>query len=135
MRRLLAALVLACLGILIPAGGTSLRLCLLEGRIVPHHNQAAQAALPATSTKCCDDCRDEPASPQPCCLDLKELPDATAPPVHPELPAVAVMDLELLHWIAPPAPAIETAIRTAATEVRGPTPPALRRAMISVWRL
>ena len=69
MRRAIAALLLACLGVLFPLAATPVRLCLLEQRVlVPGVSECG-----LTKSKCCPDCGDHHEE-KPCCVDLEDLP-------------------------------------------------------------
>ena len=84
MRRLIALLLLACLGMMIPLAGSPLRLCLLENRLLVGGSQCA-----GEKDLCCPDCGDH--HEDPCCVQLEELPDAPVPGIPDELPAPPVI--------------------------------------------
>jgi len=130
MRRAIAALLLACLGILVPLAATPVRLCLLEHRVlVPG---ASECGL--KKSKCCPDCGDH-HDEKPCCVDLEDLPDAP-PPSFPEgLPAIVAIDLPPTVFDLPPVVLVEDSIFEAAVPIRGPDTPSVRRALLEVWRL
>ena len=133
MRRVLAAFLTVCLGILIPVAASPMRICFLDDSVL----------LPGFSTygetsthkdKCCPDCggTDEGDS---CCLDLKRLPDAelhTGPVV---LPALVCCELDA-RIAVPRCPVtwVESA-HLPATPIRGPDSPGSRRALLSIWTI
>jgi hypothetical protein len=129
MRRAIAALLLVCLGILVPLAATPVRLCLLEQRLlVPG---AMECGLKESA--CCPDCGDH--HEEPCCLDLEDLPDAPAPSFPQGLPAIAAIDLPAPVFVLPPAVLVEDSGFEAAVPIRGPDSPAAWRARLEVWRL
>jgi len=126
MRKVVAMLLLICVGIMIPASASPARICFLEFGL-----KSCQA-----ESKCCPDCNRDSGLPDPCCMDLEELPDAPAPQLPVELPAAAGADV----------PASFCAARRVLTEhywersfvskpIRGPTSPAAYRAVLGIWRL
>ena len=123
---MLAALLLFCVGILIPASASHVRICFLEFGL-----NSFQA-----DSKCCPDCNQGTEQPDPCCHDLEELPDAPAPQLPLELPAAVVTD-------APtdlcPAPLLIAWFSRSdfhvLVPIRGPTSPAAYRAVLGIWRL
>jgi hypothetical protein len=128
MRRLIALLLLACLGMMIPLAGSPLRLCLLENRLL-----AGGSECGAEKDPCCPDCGDH--HEDPCCVQLEDLPDAPVPGIPDELPAPPVMDLPASAFITP-APLIRGgSVHLAATPIRGPDTPSAHRALLGVWRL
>jgi hypothetical protein len=129
MRRAIAALLLACLGILIPLAATPVRLCLLEHRLlVP-----GGSGCGAEKSPCCPDCGDH--HEVPCCVDLEDLPDAPAPAAPEGLPVIAAVDLPESLFRAPPAVLVASSSFEAAVPIRGPDSPAAWRALLEVWRL
>jgi hypothetical protein len=129
MRRAIAALLLVCLGVMVPLAATPVRLCLLEQRLlVPG---AAECGLKKSA--CCPDCGDHHESP--CCVDLEDLPDAPAPTFPEGLPAIAAIDLPAPVFVLPPVVLVEDSIYETAVPIRGPDSPAAWRARLEVWRL
>jgi hypothetical protein len=125
VRQTLAAVLLFCVGILIPASASPVRFCLLEFTL---------NFSPADS-KCCSDCNKGTELPDPCCIDLEEMPDSTAPQVPVELPPLIVTEvpekwcpIDVVTWMS------EVDFH-AATPIRGPTSPAAYRAVLGIWRL
>jgi hypothetical protein len=116
---------LFCVGIQLPASASPVRICFLE---------FALNSSPADS-KCCPDCNRGTEPPDPCCLDLEELPDSGAPQLPVELPPAAVAD------VPPGICAIHAVTWTSrecfvvSTPIRGPTSPAAYRAVLGIWRL
>lgn len=125
MRRLLAALLLVCVGILIPAGATPVRFCFLELGL----NSAQE------ESKCCPDCNQDTKRPDPCCLDLEELPDARAPQLPRELPPAVVVDAPSMLCPSPVMTVIHRDSFFESKPIRGPTSPAAYRAVLGIWRL
>ena len=129
MRRVIAALLLACLGMMVPLAATPVRLCLLEHRLL----MPVSSECEAKKSKCCPDCGDH--HEEPCCVDLEDLPDAP-PPSFPEgLPAIAAIDLPEPVFVLPPVVLVDDSIFEAAVPIRGPDSPSVRRALLEVWRL
>jgi hypothetical protein len=128
MKRVIAAILLACLGMMIPLAGSPLRLCLLENRLLVGGSECGMEKEP-----CCPDCGDPHENP--CCVELEELPDAPAPVVPDDLPAPPVMDLPEPAFAAPPPARAACLTHPAATPIRGPDTPAAHRAWLGVWRL
>ena len=129
MRRAIAALLLACLGMMVPLAAVSVRLCLLEQRLlVP-----GVSGCGVKKSACCPDCDGHREAP--CCVDLEELPDAPAPSVPEGLPAIASIELPVPVFVLPPAVLVETSALEAAVPIRGPDSPAAWRALLEVWRL
>lgn len=125
MRKLLAALLLFCVGIMIPASASPVRVCLLELGL-----QSIQE-----DSKCCGDCEHGKDQPDPCCHDLESLPDSPAPQDPVELPPAVVADLPPVLF-ASPVPVLVCREGFSVSEpIRGPTSPAACRAVFGVWRL
>ncbi|MCW1923280.1 hypothetical protein OKA05_12010 [Luteolibacter arcticus] len=129
MRRAIAALLLACLGILLPLAATPVRLCLLEHRLL----MPGVSECESKKSSCCPDCGEH--HEVPCCVDLEDLPDAPAPSVPEGLPAVVAIDLPPPVFVLPPVTLVECSIFEAAVPIRGPDSPAAWRALFEVWRL
>jgi hypothetical protein len=134
MRKTLAALLLVCLGILIPLAASPVRVCLLDGTIT-------SAVFPAGSgdscedSECCPDC-DRDADPEaPCCVDLDELPDSPVP--HPPVELPPAVFAELPQHACPEAALAEPVrvVFTRSESIRGPDSPTAYRAVLGVWRL
>jgi len=122
---MLAALLLFCVGILIPASASPVRICFLEFAL-----NSSQA-----DSKCCQDCSQGTEEPDPCCHDLEKLPDAPAPQFPVELPPAVITDLPA--DLCPAFVMIEMC-RTflpVSAPIRGPTSPAAYRAVLGIWRL
>jgi hypothetical protein len=128
MKRVIAAFLLACLGMMIPLAGSPLRLCLLENRWLVGGSECDGEKDP-----CCPDCGDP--REDPCCVELEELPEAPAPAIPDDLPSPPVMHLQVPASIAPPPLIRGGSVHFAATPIRGPDSPAARRAWLGVWRL
>jgi hypothetical protein len=126
MRRVIAALLLVCLGMMVPLAAAPVRLCLVEHRLLV-------AGCGAEKSPCCPDCGDH--HEEPCCVELEDLPDAPAPSVPEGLPAMAVLDLPAPVFVVPPAVLVEASAFEAAAPIRGPDSPAAWRALLEVWRL
>jgi len=126
MRRVLAALLLFCVGILIPASASPVRICFLE--LEMNSNQA--------NSRCCTDCSQGTEQPDPCCHDLEKLPDSQAPVLRVELPAAMITDVPA--GLCPAPVMIARNSRGCFPEsapIRGPTSPAAYRAVLGIWRL
>jgi hypothetical protein len=128
MKRVIAAVLLACLGMMVPLAGSPLRLCLLENRLLLGGSECG-----AEKDPCCPDCGDH--HEDPCCVELEELPDAPVPPAPDDLPVLPAMDLPGPAFAAPRPVAAACSVHRAATPIRGPDTPAARRALLGVWRL
>jgi hypothetical protein len=134
MRKILAAFLLVCLGVLIPLAASPVRFCLLDGTIT------FAAFAPGTANACadggcCPDCNREDDSQTPCCVDLEELPDSSIPHPPVELPPAVFAELPPQ---AGPAASIAEPVRlvfTRSESIRGPASPAAYRAVLGIWRL
>jgi hypothetical protein len=124
VRKGIAVLLLACFGMLIPAAALPLRVCMLEKRVLSTevHSDA----------NCCSDCTRETDDREPCCLDLDAIPDSPVP--QPSLSSI-VIDLPTEALAAPPWIDLSHGVLALTVLIRGPVPPAARRAMLGVWRL
>ncbi len=121
MRNLIAALMLACLGIMLPAMAGPLRFCLIE-----------ECLLIATEeSDCCPDC--DRSADQPCCVDLDALPDAAPPQLALELPPVTARELPAIA--IPAALESDHRLKSGAKPIRGPASPTAHRAVLGIWRL
>lgn len=134
MRRVMAAFLLACLGVIIPLAGSPVRVCVLDGKLLmPGFSECSREA--AQKAPCCPDCGEKDHGEQPCCLGIKELPDATTPDDPGRIPAAVVMDLPENLFSIPDPVAVRGEIFHAAVPIRGPDGPVARRALLGVWRL
>lgn len=125
MQRLLAALLLFCVGILIPASATPVRVCLLEFGL-----SSVKQDFP-----CCEDCNQGTDRPDTCCYDLEKLPDSLTPGIAVELPAAVVTDV-LVAWFPTLVMTFAASDRfPVSAPIRGPTSPAAHRAVLGIWRL
>ena len=122
---MLATLLLFCVGILIPASASPVRICFLEFGLNSFQVDA----------KCCSDCSQESELPDPCCHDLEKLPESGVPQLPVELPPTIVTDvltdfypIHVMAWT--PRKSFEV-----FTPIRGPTSPAAYRAVLGIWRL
>ena len=127
VRKAMTAFLLACFGMLIPTVASPLRVCMLEQRVL--------TAEVRSEANCCSDCTRETDDRNPCCVDLEALPDSSVPEPAISLPPVNVISLPMDVMVTPPwvepfheAPAF-------ADPVHGLAPPAVRRAVLGVWRL
>lgn len=117
MRGMMVAILMTCLGILLPVAAVPLHVCLLD---------PAEQSL-----GCCDDCL---PGEKDCCRDVEALPDAPMPGESVEAPAFVGFAVAFftLDWPAVsecPAPP-----GFAATAARaGPT--SARLAVLNVWRI
>jgi hypothetical protein len=125
MRKMLAVLLLFCVGIMIPTSASPVRICLLELHL----------DTSSTETKCCPDCSRETEQPEPCCHDLEELPDAPAPQSPTELPAVVLVDLPAAICPSPMVAEGDSGCFSVSEPIRGPTSPTAYRAVLGIWRL
>jgi hypothetical protein len=118
-------MLLFCVGILIPASASPVRICLLELGM-----SSAQE-----ESKCCPDCSQGTEQPDSCCLDLEELPDASAPQLPTEIPAVVMVDVPLSLCPTPMVTELHRGFSPSSEPIRGPTSPAAYRAVLGIWRL
>ncbi len=125
MQRTLAALLLICVGILIPASAAPVRICFMELGLNTYQE----------FSKCCIDCSQESEVPDPCCHDLEELPEAIAPQFPAELPAAVITEMPVHHCLTPVTTILPLAHFPTSAPIRGPTSPAAFRAVLSIWRL
>jgi hypothetical protein len=133
MCRFVAVFLTICLGILIPAVASPLRVCFIDDSVLlPGFTTYGET--PTHKDKCCPNCGDTEDGDS-CCLDLKRLPDADFPSGPPVLPSIICCELEA-RIAAPPCPVtwIEAA-HIPATPIRGPDSPGSWRALLSVWNI
>jgi hypothetical protein len=130
MKRWVAAFLLWCLGMMIPAVASPLRFCLIDGSTHP-----LGLLVDGGKSKCCDDCTPESEDTDPCCVELEQPPDASIPQIPAVLPAQFASDLPLLPWLI--RMPVDTALTgpVVARPIRGPTSPAAYRAILEVWRM
>jgi|SRR5687767_3486459 len=134
MRRVIAAFLLVCLGMIIPLAGSPVRFCLLDQRVlVPGFSACGGESL--KKVPCCQDCGKEEHEDAPCCFQVDELPDAIAPSAPDVVPPVMVMDLPEPMFTAPAFIALCEPVFVAARPIRGPDTPTARRAVLGIWRL
>ena len=124
MRRVIAAFLLACLGMMIPLAAAPLRICLLENEIM------AAAAKP-----CCPECKKETKHESDCCMQLEELPDAPLAGFPEEVPPLMAVDLPSEPFLLPPVAVVPVETYCASTPIRGPDEPHRLQAILGVWRL
>jgi hypothetical protein len=127
VQKVIAVLLLACLGILIPAAASPLRVCMLEKR-VPSTEVHSDA-------NCCSDCTRETDDREPCCMDLDALPDSSVPQPSLSLPTTIVIDLPVELLSPPPWIELGHGFLALTEPIRRSAPPAARRAVLGVWRL
>lgn len=127
VRKVIAVFLLACFGIPLPTAASTVRVCLLEKRIL--------IAETSTESKCCSDCNRDTDEHNPCCMDLEALPDTSVPQPSVELPPIVITDLQLAA--IPPPITLDSGrwIDALSGIIRGPTSPAAYRALLSIWRL
>jgi hypothetical protein len=125
VRKLMATFLLICVGLLIPASASPVRFCLLE---------LALNFSPADA-KCCSDCSRGTELPDPCCVDLEEMPDSTAPQTPIELPPAIVTEVPAGLCPIHATTRVVGGNLLVSTPIRGPTSPAAYRAVLGIWRL
>ena len=123
MRKFLAAWMLLCLGMFIPLGASSMRLCLLDGDLSRAHGELA----------CCSECAAEEDAPSPCCVEFEKLPDASAPFPPLLIPAVLWTGLPPLLAVPPVSVERSQAGFSPSEPILGPSSPAAYRAVLSIW--
>lgn len=133
MRRLLSLLLLICFGMFIPAAGTPLHFCLLEGRIM------LPGSAPCSDSgkrDCCGDCSTEHRE-ESCCADAGEIPDGTVPSGPLKFPAPLFVFLELPEFFlsAVPLHAFTESSASFVTPGRNLYRPSERRAVLGIWRI
>lgn len=124
--RIIAALMLACLGILLPTAAASVRVCLLEERLV--------IGAGSGDSECCSDCTRESQDRETCCFDLDALPDASAPQPSVELPPAVVSDIVCAVLLSLETEPVR-GLSAHSWPIRGPDSPAAYRAVLGNWRL
>lgn len=133
VQRVMAALLLLCFGIIIPAAAAPMRICFLEKEV----HTAGFATYGETSTgkeKCCPDCGSTEKGDS-CCIEVKKLPDSInpAPPflLFPISFCLAPMDVCI-----PPCPVTDLKEPFApSVPIRGPDLPREWRALLGVWNI
>jgi hypothetical protein len=124
VRKLIAALLLVCFGILIPMAASPVRICTLE-----------ENHLVADVSKCCSGCDRETEEHDPCCLELEALPDASAPQPSVELPPLIVSELPQSLLPGPTILVLCNLTDSQSAPIRGANSPAAYRAVLGIWRL
>jgi hypothetical protein len=138
VRQFIALFLVTCLGILIPTAASTVRVCRLESTIYLGGFESFGATAGTDGfqkAKCCPDCGDESEDDDPCCLELRKLPDAPEPSAPVGLPPV--LPVESSDY-AVNIERIEDHCReifSAAEPIRGPTSRGVRRAMLGVWNI
>jgi hypothetical protein len=125
LRTPIALWLLACFGMMLPAAATPLRVCFIGTHL----------AIAAEDSKCCHDCDKPGEPPQPCCMDVESLPDASTPEAAVVLPPVSICILPEGPAAAPLANHPVRECLPRSLPIRGPDTPTARRAVIGVWRL
>lgn len=133
MRRILAAFLTVCLGILIPVVASPVRVCFLDGSVLlPGFTTYGES--PSHKEKCCPKCGDTEEG-ESCCLELKRLPDAEFPTGPLVLPSQVCCEVDVCIAVPScPVTWIESA-HVPATPIRGPDSPGSWRALLSVWNI
>jgi hypothetical protein len=118
MRKLTAIILTICFGMLLPAAGLPVRVCLLDSADQPED--------------CCNTCKSDR---QDCCADFQPLPDTPMPGVNLETPAyVGYVILPTMAEV-PRIPATIAPPPWCAKPRTGVGPPTARLAVLNVWRL
>ena len=133
MRRVIAAFLLACLGMIIPLAGSPVRFCVLDHKVLIQGS--GTCSKESKKKSCCPDCREKKSEGDPCCLEVDHLPDATPPASPDSVPPALVMDLPEPMFMAPVMAPVVEHVFTAATPIRGPDTPTAHRALLGIWRL
>ena len=132
MQRILAAILLACFGMLIPTAATPVRICLLEGKIFEGGFSSFEKTH-SEKSKCCQDCGSN--GNEGCCAELKQLPESPLPVVTIALPDLVPMDLPPVAFMAAPVPVGTEMVYHPSVPIRGPDSPAAHRALLAIWRI
>ena len=127
VQKLIAVLMLACFGVLLPTAAASVRVCLLEERVL--------IAELGDGSACCSDCSRETEERDPCCLDLEALPDSSVPEASVELPAALISDLPQNAMMPPMKPHLGGQVFVRPEAILGRASPAAYRAVLNQWRL
>ncbi len=125
MRKLIATMLLFCVSLMTLTSASPTRICLIELGLI---------SVPEDS-KCCPDCDREGELPSSCCIDIEDLPDATAPESPTGLPAALLVEMppELTVTLTPQNS--RHRIFSITNPIRGPTSPAAYRAVLGIWRI
>lgn len=120
-------------GISIPWAVSPMRVCGLEGKVLlPGFATYGETAT--HKAKCCPECGTH-GKGDSCCHDLKQLPDSQEPSGPLVLPLLSLCDLNPA-FVLPPCPVAEANEPFApSVPIRGPDPPALRRALLEIWNI
>lgn len=118
MRKLMVTILAICYGILLPAAGMPLRVCLLDAM--------------ERSVDCCDDCSDDSKD---CCVDVETLPDSPMPGASFETPAFVGYAIPFVMTELPCIPVRIVPPPCFERPRTGIGPPAERLAVLNVWRL
>ena len=137
-RQFIAMLLVVCFGMLIPTMASPVRVCFLESDVylggfesfgvTPGDDGSPKA-------KCCPDCGDVEDGKDPCCVEIPKLPDAPEPPVGFDLQPV--LPVELKDYALGVECSVDGAVDvfSAGEPIRGPTPRAVRRALLGIWNI
>lgn len=125
MRKVLAAFLLFCVGIMVSTSAAPVRICLLDSSLESGSG----------SSKCCKDCRKDTEKPDVCCHDLEQLPDAPVPQDPVVLPPAVVADLPPVLFVSPVLTEVCLEKFSVSEPIRGPTSPTAHRAVLGIWRL
>lgn len=134
IRRVIATFLLLCMALSVPASAASMRICFIEAELVLPSWSAATTD-DSEGLQCCGECSRGTEQPDPCCVDLEELPDAAAPHLPTVIPPAVIFEIPTN---LDPSPVItETDLRSFSPSepIRGPSSPAAYRAVLGIWRL
>lgn len=133
MRRLLAAFLLICLGLMLPTAASPWRFCLTAHTLlVPGISNCEEATTPDS---CCKECGETKKKDDSCCLKTEKLPDSTAPAPSAALPPVLMTDIPEFALFSPILCEAQPVELSFSEPIRGPTSPAAHRAVLGIWRL
>jgi hypothetical protein len=125
MRTMVACLLLACVGLSVPAAGGPVCVCLIS-----------MIFTGQDCGDCCDDGGDAGRCDGGCWVEFEKIPEAPVEKPMPDVPTAPVTQVAPLAVPAPPrmlrnleGPA------SNPSSIRGPTPASIRQAILAIWRL
>lgn len=133
MYRALAIFVTVCLGILIPAVSSPIRVCFLDDSVLmPGFTTYGETS--SHKEKCCTDCGNTDDG-ESCCFDLKKIPDAECPKNPLLMPSLVCCDVGVGIALPLTPVLIAETVYVRATPIRAPDSPRARRALLAIWNI
>jgi hypothetical protein len=138
VRQTIALLLMTCFGIMIPTAASAMRVCRLESTAYVGGFKSYGVSTDSKGdekAKCCPDCGEESQEDDPCCVDLKKLPDAPAPAAPIGLPPFLPVEIRDYAVSIERLESFSPEVYSAAEPIRGPTQRFVRRALLGIWNI